>query len=64
MTEEVNIQEELDQLKLNLRQLSIPDLQEIMPGVAEFMDEMGETITPTSLSDAIVSIHNLSLIHI
>ncbi len=61
MTEEVNIQEELDQLKLNLRQLSIPDLQEIMPGVAEFMDEMGETITPTSLSDAIVSIHNTAI---
>ena len=61
MNDEVNINEELNQIKLHLRQLSIPDLQEIMPGVGDFMHEMGETITPLSLSEAIVNIHNTAI---
>ena len=61
MNNEVNINEELNQIKLHLRQLSIPDLQEIMPGVGDFMHEMGEMITPLSLSDAIVNIHNTAI---
>jgi len=52
---------ELNQLKSKLRELSIASLDELAPGVGDFLHQMGEQITPKSLADAIVDIKRTTI---
>jgi len=52
---------ELDKLKLKLRELSIASLNELAPGVGDFLYAMGEQVTPKTLANAIVDIKRTTI---